>query len=54
MEGTALATLGTSVTFILEGFTNMAGTLLDTPLFLIGIAFFCVGGFIGLVHRIIH
>lgn len=49
----ALATLGTSVQFILDGFTGMADTLLDTPLFLVGIGFFVVGGCIGLVKRII-
>ena len=54
MDGTsALATLGTSVQFILDGFTGMADTLLDTPLFLVGIGFFVVGGCIGLVKRII-
>ena len=54
MEGSALETLGTSVTFLLENFTNMAGQLLTTPLFLIGIGFFVIGGSIGLVHRILH
>ena len=54
MEGSALETLGTSVTFLLENFTNMAGELLTTPLFLIGIGFFVIGGSIGLVHRILH
>ena len=49
-----LDTLGTVSEFILSGFTGMAETLLSTPLFLIGIGFFCIGGFIGLVHRIIH
>ena len=41
------------VEFVLGGFTDMASTLLSTPLFLIGVGFFCVGGFIGLVKRII-
>ncbi len=55
IEGTStLGTLSTVAQFILDGFGGMAETLLDTPLFLIGIGFFCVGGFIGLVHRILH
>lgn len=53
MEGNALATLGTAVTFILEQFTDMASQLLSTPLFLIGIALFVIGGAIGLVKRIL-
>ena len=54
MEGSALETLGTSVAFLLENFTNMSETLLSTPLFLIGIGFFVIGGSIGLVRRILH
>lgn len=54
MDGTSiLDNLGTVVQFILDGFTGMADTLLDTPLFLVGIGFFVVGGCIGLVKRII-
>ncbi len=48
--GTALPS---AVEFVLNGFTDMSATLLSTPLFLLGVAFFCVGGFIGLVKRII-
>ena len=48
--GTALPEV---VTYILEQFGNMASTLLTTPLFLIGVGFFVVGGSIGLVKRII-
>lgn len=54
LEATALDTLGTSVTFLLGHFTDMAETLLSTPLFLIGIGFFVIGGSIGLVRRILH
>ena len=54
MDGNALATLGTSVTFLLGQFTDMASTLLETPLALIGLGFFVIGGSIGLVHRILH
>lgn len=43
----------TAVSFVLEQFTDMAGTLLSTPLFLISVGFFVVGGSIGLVKRII-
>lgn len=53
MGETALATLGTVVTYLLGNFTSMAETLLETPLALLGIAFFVIGGSIGLVHRII-
>lgn len=49
----SLSTLGTSVTFLLDKFTNMASTLLSTPLFLIGVGFFVIGGAIGLVKRIL-
>lgn len=48
--GTALPEV---VTYILGQFTDMASTLLSTPLFLIGVGFFVVGGSIGLVKRII-
>ena len=49
----SLDTLGTSVTFLLDKFTSMASTLLSTPLFLIGVGFFVIGGAIGLVKRIL-
>lgn len=48
--GTALPEV---VTYIIGQFTSMASTLLSTPLFLIGVGFFVVGGSIGLVKRII-
>ena len=48
--GTALPDV---VTYILTQFTSMSTTLLSTPLFLIGVGFFVVGGSIGLVKRII-
>lgn len=54
MADTALATLGTVVTYLLGQFTSMADTLLKTPLALVGLGFFVVGGCIGLVHRIIR
>ena len=41
------------VTYILGQFGDMASTLLSTPLFLIGVGFFVVGGCIGLVKLII-
>ena len=49
----SLDTLGTSVTFLLGKFTSMASTLLSSPLFLIGVGFFVIGGAIGLVKRIL-
>ena len=54
MGETALASLGSVVTYLLGQFTDMAETLLSTPLALIGIGFFVIGGSIGLVHRILH
>ena len=48
--GTALPEV---VGYILDQFSAMASTLLSTPLFLIGVGFFVVGGSIGLVKRII-
>ena len=41
------------VSYLLTQFGDMASTLLSTPLFLIGVGFFVVGGSIGLVKRII-
>lgn len=53
LEVGALETLGTAITFLLSQFTGMASTLLSTPLFLIGVGFFVIGGSIGLVKRIV-
>lgn len=53
MAENALQALGTVVSFHLENFTSMAGQLLSTPLFLIGVGFFVIGGAIGLVKRIL-
>lgn len=53
LEASALDTLGTAVTFLLTQFTNMASTLLSTPLFLIGVGIFVIGASIGLVKRIV-
>lgn len=46
-------TLTTVVTFVTSQFSSMASTLLSTPLFLISVGFFVVGGAIGLVKRIL-
>lgn len=53
METNALGSLTTVVTFLLDKFTSMAGTLLTEPLFLIAVGFFVIGGSIGLVKRIL-
>lgn len=45
--------LTNAVAFVTSQFTSMASTLLSTPLFLISVGFFVVGGSIGLVKRII-
>ena len=49
----ALDTLGEAVGFIVTQFTDFAGKLLTTPLFLIGVGIFVVGAAIGLVKRIV-
>jgi hypothetical protein len=53
-EGSVLATLGSVVSYLVGQFTDMAETILDTPLALVGLGFFVIGGSIGLVKRIIH
>lgn len=54
MEGaTTLTTLTSVVTALWDWFTQMAGDLLSTPLFLIAVGFFVIGGCIGLVKRIL-
>lgn len=45
--------LTTAFTWVLERFTAMATQMLNTPLFLIGIAIFAVGACIGLVKRVV-
>lgn len=41
------------VTYLVTQFGSMASTLLTTPLFLISVGFFVLGGCIGLVKRIV-
>lgn len=48
-----METLTTVVTALWTWFTDMAGDLLTTPLFLIAVGFFVIGGCIGLVKRIL-
>ena len=48
-----METLTSVVTFVTSQFSSMATTLLSTPLFLISVGFFVVGGAIGLVKRIL-
>lgn len=45
--------LTTAFAWVLERFTAMATQMLNTPLFLIGIAIFAVGACIGLVKRVV-
>lgn len=52
-SGGSLDTLVEVVTQIWTWFTDMAGDLLTTPLFLIPLGIFVIGGAIGLVKRII-
>lgn len=54
MGESVLATLGSVVTYLIGQFGDMADKLLETPLALIGLGFFVIGGSIGLVKRIIH
>lgn len=46
-------TLITVVTQLWTWFTTMASELLTTPLFLVGVGFFVIGGCICLVKRIL-
>lgn len=46
-------TLGTAVTFMWDNFTKMASTFLETPILLIPLGIFVIGGAIGLVKRVI-
>ena len=48
-----LDTLVSVVTQLWSWFTEMAGDLLSTPIFLISVGFFVIGGAIGLVKRIL-
>ena len=48
-----LDTLVSVVTQLWTWFTEMAGDLLSTPIFLISVGFFVIGGAIGLVKRIL-
>lgn len=50
---TAFQTLGTAVEFMWEQFTEMAETFLETPILLIPLGIFVIGGAIGLVKRVI-
>lgn len=52
-ETTGLETLVDVVTQLWTWFTKMAGELLATPIFLISVGFFVIGGSIGLVKRIL-
>ena len=49
-----METLGTSVTYLLGLMGTLVTTIIGNPMFLIGIAFFAIGGVIGLVFRMIH
>ena len=49
-----METLGTAVSYLLTLMGTLVTTIIGNPMFLIGIAFFAVGGVIGLVFRMIH
>lgn len=53
LDVTSFDTLGTAVTFMWDKFTEMATTMLSTPIFLIPLAIFVIGATIGLVKRIL-
>lgn len=53
MPENAFANLLTAYGQFTDWFSDMAGTLLGNPLFLIPLAVFCFGAVIGLVHRVI-
>lgn len=48
----SLAALQSVLDFLLTEFSDMATTLLEMPLFLVGVGFFVAGGLIGLVKRV--
>lgn len=48
-----VGSLSSVVSFIVGLFTDMSGKLLNTPLFLIGISIFVIGGIIAIVKRIL-
>lgn len=48
-----LDTLTSAFGWVVDNFTDMASTLLSTPLFLIPVAIFAVGACIGLVRRLV-
>lgn len=49
-EGT-LTTLGTVVTQVISWFTSTLNTISTTPILLVGMGFYVVGGGIGLARR---
>lgn len=49
-EGT-LTTLGSVVTQVITWFTNTLNTISTTPILLVGMGFYVVGGGIGLTRR---
>lgn len=48
-----LSTLQTAFDFIIASFTDMAESMLSTPLFLIPVGIFVAGACIGLVRRLV-
>ena len=46
--------LGEAVTYLLTLMGTLVTTIIGNPMFLIGIAFFAIGGVVGLVFRMIH
>lgn len=48
-----METLTQAFSWVLGNFTDMAETMLSTPLFLIPVAIFAVGACIGLVKRLV-
>lgn len=50
-SGGSLTTLGTVVTQVISWFTSTLDTISTTPILLVGMGFYVVGGGIGLARR---
>lgn len=57
MEVEALSTMLTNITTIITSIFTWVGTacstIISTPLLIVGLAFFCLGGAIGIIGRLL-
>lgn len=54
MEGNALSTLSTAISFVWDQFSEMAELVISAPILLLPVAIFAAGAAIGLVKRLIN